>query len=74
VLGADGKPWPVFVRTGGKGQTAIRDGQYQEVLQWDTGHLPAPDPHKPETVPQIIIGAPPAAKGGFLNLPTMLRF
>jgi HlyD family secretion protein len=68
AIGTGGKPWPVFARlygTNGKGDTAIRDSQFDEVLEWDP-ELPAPDPKAP---PQFIIGAPPAGKGGLFKLP-----
>jgi HlyD family secretion protein len=68
TAGSGGKPWPVFVRlfgTNGKGDTAIRDSQFDEVMEWDP-EMPAPDPKAP---PQFIIGAPPAGKGGLFKLP-----
>jgi HlyD family secretion protein len=64
------KPYPVFVRLGGKnvqGETGIKDGQYQEILEWDSELTPKPDPNKAETIPQLIIAAPPARKPGLFN-------
>lgn len=75
VLGDQKKPWPVFVRLGGKnedGKTGIRDAQYSEVLKWDPELKPAPDSAIPATIPRVIIGAPPAAKSGlFSNMPNI---
>ncbi len=71
TLGGDGKPWPVFVRTGGvnaRGETGIRDGQFTEVLELDPS-LPAPSPQEP---PKVIIGAPPVNKG-FLSQPPNIK-
>jgi HlyD family secretion protein len=68
TVGAGGKPWPVFVRLGGsngKGDTAIHDAQFDEVLEWDP-ELSSLDPKAP---PQFIIGAPPPSKGGLFKLP-----
>jgi HlyD family secretion protein len=68
AVGSGGKPWPVFVRLGGsdgKGDTAIHDAQFDEVLEWDPD-FPPPDPKGP---PQFIIGAPPSSKGGLFKLP-----
>jgi HlyD family secretion protein len=67
IVGTDGKPWPVFVRTGGKnarGETGIQDGQFTEVLEWDPELKPALDPKKPSGL-QVITNAPPPKKGMF---------
>jgi HlyD family secretion protein len=68
------KPYPIFVRLGGKnaqGETGIKDGQYQEILEWDPELTPRPDPNKPETtIPQLIIAAP-ARKSGLFNQPPL---
>jgi HlyD family secretion protein len=63
----DKKPWPIFVRTGGKsasGETGIADGQSYEVLEWDQQLEPKPSPNNP---PQVIIAAPPAHKPGLFE-------
>jgi HlyD family secretion protein len=68
VAGPDHKPWPVFVRTGGKNaksEEGIQDGQFTEVLEWDPELRPAPDPNNPAGWPRPIIGMPPARKGWF---------
>jgi multidrug efflux pump subunit AcrA (membrane-fusion protein) len=65
----DKKPWPLFVRLGGvnaKGEPGIKDALWYEVLEWDPDLKVQPDPKKPETIPDVIIGAPPA-KRGFLS-------
>ncbi|HMC64886.1 MAG TPA: efflux RND transporter periplasmic adaptor subunit [Gemmataceae bacterium] len=70
ILGPDRKPWPIFVKVGGKnaaGEIGVQDNQYVEGLSWDTAPLPTPDPKAPETYPRLIIGAPPASKQGFLD-------
>jgi HlyD family secretion protein len=72
TVGADGKPWPVFVRvTGanGAGEPGIRDVQSSEVLEWDPELQPRPDAKAPATIPQVIVAAPPVKKGGLFNLP-----
>jgi HlyD family secretion protein len=66
----DKKPWPIFVRTGGKnaaGESGIADGQSYEVLEWDPQLEPTPSANKPASVPQVIIAAPPAHKPGFFE-------
>jgi HlyD family secretion protein len=64
------KPWPLFVRTGGKnaaGETGINDGQRTEVLEWEPELDPKPSPNVAASVPQVIIAAPPAHKPGLLE-------
>jgi HlyD family secretion protein len=66
----DGKPWPIFVRLGGKntkGETGISDGQYNEVLEWDADLGTTPDARAPATVPQVITSAPPVGKRGLFS-------
>ncbi len=66
VLGQDNRPWPAFVRTGGKdehGQSGIRDASFTEVLEWDPELSPSPERGNPSTYPRVIIGAPPARQG-----------
>jgi HlyD family secretion protein len=66
------KPWPLFVRIGGKdaqGDTGIRDGQYTEVLEWDPNEEAnfADAAHLPE----VIIAAPPVNKPGLFDKPSL---
>ncbi|MGE3808485.1 MAG: efflux RND transporter periplasmic adaptor subunit [Gemmataceae bacterium] len=51
------RPWPVFVRVRGvnsNGDTGIKDGHYNEVLEWEPDYTP-----NPASPPQVIISAPP---------------
>jgi HlyD family secretion protein len=67
------KPYPILVRLGGKnaqGETGIKDGQYQEILEWDPEVTPRPDANKRDTIPDLIIAAP-ARKAGLFNGPTL---
>lgn len=67
IVGDDGKPWPLFVRTGGKnerGETGIQDGQFIEVLEWDAEQKPALDAKNPSAL-QVITDAPPPKKSLF---------
>jgi multidrug efflux pump subunit AcrA (membrane-fusion protein) len=73
VRGADHKPWPVFVRTGGRnarGETGIQDGQFVEVLEWDPDLQPAPDPKNPSAL-QVITGMPAPTKSGLFSIPNI---
>ena len=70
---ADRKPWPLFVRIGGKnaqGQAAIKESQFFEVLDWDRELKPKPDPKIASSIPRVITAAPAPRKSGFFNLPT----
>jgi HlyD family secretion protein len=70
ILDAQGRPWPVFLRTGGKnaaGEPGITDGQYVEVLEWDPELQPKPDPKAASAHPRFITGAPPAARKGLFD-------
>jgi HlyD family secretion protein len=65
IVGADHRPWPVFVRTGGKnaqGETGIQDGQFTEVLEWDAESKP--DADGPSAM-QVITEMPPPKKSLF---------
>jgi HlyD family secretion protein len=76
VLDRDKKPWPIFIRVGGKdrkGEAGIRDGQHSEVLEWDPEMQPLPDPGSPASYPRAIIGAPPVSRSGFLDSLPNLR-
>jgi hypothetical protein len=65
IVGEDNKPWPVFVRTGGKnarGEIGIQDGSFTEVLEWDPEWKP--------TMLQVITGMP-ASKKGLFSIPNI---
>lgn len=74
---ASKKPYPMFIRVGGTNaaeEHGIRDTrtQFSEVLEWDPELKPTPNPSDPATYPKVIIGAPPASKGGLLsNMPNI---
>ena len=73
MAGAGGKPWPVFVRVGGKGlsgETGLHDLAFTEVLEWDPELSPRPEAGKPATYPRVIIAAPPD-KHGMFNPPNL---
>lgn len=61
ILDMKGKPWPIFVRTGGKsshGDGGITADRYTEALEWDAE---ATDP----AALQVITAAPPPKKSIF---------
>ena len=71
VLGQDSKPWPIFVRTGGKnaaGESGIRDVTHVEVLEWDPELKQTLNAEDATTYPRVIIGAP-REKGGLFSTP-----
>jgi HlyD family secretion protein len=68
VLGADRKPQPIFVRTGGrdaKGETGVQSADYTEVLEWDAEVQPIP-PRDERAYPQVITAAPPPKPSWFV--------
>jgi multidrug efflux pump subunit AcrA (membrane-fusion protein) len=70
ILDAQGKPWPMFFRLGGRnssGETGIEDGQYAEVLEWETHWDSKPDPANRATYAQAITAAPEVRKRGFIE-------
>lgn len=70
IVDSQAKPWPLFVRIGGRGatgETGIADGQHDEVLEWDPQLEPKPDPKNRATYPQLITGAPAVKKRGFVE-------
>jgi HlyD family secretion protein len=74
VVGADERPWPVFVRTGGvnaAGETAIQDAQSAEVIEWDSTFRPAPDAKVAATMPRLIIAAPAEKKSSLFSAPNI---
>jgi HlyD family secretion protein len=77
ILDAQAKPWPIFVRIGGKtatGDTGISDGQFNEVLEWDPDLNPSPKPGVNSAYPRLITGAPPVNKGGIFDNATVKVF
>jgi RND family efflux transporter MFP subunit len=75
VLGAQNKPWPMFVRVGGagpNGESGIKDGQFAEALEWDLELAPKLNAKDPRTFPKVITSAPPATKPGLLDRPTRI--
>jgi HlyD family secretion protein len=71
ILNGNKKPWPIFVRVSGKNTHGIKDAQFHEVLEWDPELETRPDPQVPSSYPRVIIGAPPASKGGLFNPPSI---
>jgi HlyD family secretion protein len=69
TLGADQKPWPVFVRVGKDGLEGLSDGEFQEVVDWESDLSAKPNPGDPSRVPPVIIHAPPVGKAGLFELP-----
>jgi HlyD family secretion protein len=62
-------PWPIFVRIGGLkgGETGIKDGQFNEVLEWEEGREPrAGAPNL-----RVIISAPPSRRPGLFDQPNI---
>lgn len=67
ILGAGGKPWPIFVRTGGRdarGDLGVQTAEFSEVLEWDP-EIELPDPANHAAYPKFIIAAPPAKRSLF---------
>ncbi|MHB1425445.1 MAG: efflux RND transporter periplasmic adaptor subunit [Gemmataceae bacterium] len=61
IVAADGKPWPIFVRTGGKdarGETGIQGDRFTEALEWD-------EEVKDAAALKVITTAPPPKKSIF---------
>jgi hypothetical protein len=69
MVGADKKPWPVFVRTGGT--DGIQDVQFTEVLEWDPEVRTRLDPKDAATFPRLIIGMSLGKKSGLFNPPNI---
>lgn len=70
-----GKPWPIFVRVGGKnktGETGIKDGQAVEVLEWEPEVLAKLDAKDKKTFPRLINQAPPPGKKGLFDRDTRI--
>lgn len=68
------KPYPMFVRIGGKnaqGDPGIQDAQSYEALEWDPELQATLNPKDPATYPRVIVGAPPAKGSGLFNLPNI---
>jgi HlyD family secretion protein len=59
TIGPDSKPWPVFLRTGGRtghGDHGINDGQFIEVISWD------PDEAQPTKGLRVLTATPDSLK------------
>jgi multidrug efflux pump subunit AcrA (membrane-fusion protein) len=69
MVGADKKPWPVFVRTGGT--DGIQDVQFTEVLEWDPEVRTRLDPKDSASFPRLIIGMSLGKKSGLFNPPNI---
>ncbi|HEY1861437.1 MAG TPA: efflux RND transporter periplasmic adaptor subunit [Gemmataceae bacterium] len=71
ILGADQKPWPIFVRVASPGSTngGGSDEQFEQVLEWEAELSPKPDVHHPARLPRVIIRAPVPANNEFFKLP-----
>jgi hypothetical protein len=68
TAGADGKPWPIFVRTGGrdaKGETGVQSADFTEVLEWDSEMQPIA-PRDDKAYPKVITAAPPPKPSWFV--------
>jgi HlyD family secretion protein len=68
---ARGCPWPVQVRIadGKSGRAGIKDGDFNEILEWETGHEPPAD--SPDL--RVITNAPPAHAPGFFDQPANIK-
>ena len=64
-------PLPVLVRLADAraGRTGIKDGDYNEVLEWEAGHEPRPG----SDGPRVITNAPPAHAPGFFDQPANIK-
>jgi HlyD family secretion protein len=63
--------WPIMVRIGGvnaKREPGLKDGSFNEVLEWEPGHEP-----NPAAPPRVITNAPPASAPGFFDKPANLK-
>ncbi len=62
--------WPIFVRVGGlkNGQTGLKDGNYNEILEWEPGAEPSGG-----TGPRVITNAPPARRPGLFDQPANIK-
>jgi HlyD family secretion protein len=70
VLDPQGKPWPIFIRIGGRnpsGESGIEDGQFAEIVEWEPQREAKPDPGNRATYVQVITAAPVARKRGFID-------
>src|SRR5262249_19012335 len=66
IVGDNGKPWPILVRTGGKnerGETGIQEDRFTEALDWEQGLT---DPASLR-----VITAEPPPKPGMFSIPSI---
>lgn len=61
---------PLFVRIGGlrKGEPGLKDGEGNEVLEFEPGREPSP-----QNPPRVIVGAPPAHAPGLFDQPANIK-
>jgi HlyD family secretion protein len=64
-------PWPVFVRIADRkaGRFGIKDGDHNEVLEWEPGREPRPGTE----ALRVITNAPPAHAPGFFDQPANIK-
>jgi HlyD family secretion protein len=69
--GDHGCPWPIFIRITNRqaGRFGIKDGDYNEVLDWEPGQVPVPggEPLR------VITNAPPVHAPGFFDQPANIK-
>ncbi len=63
-------PWPVLVKLGGgpSGPAGLKDGEYNEILEWEPGAEPQGD-----VGPRVITNAPPARRPGLFDQPANIK-
>lgn len=62
------RPWPIFVLLKREsGEPGTSNEGFQEVTKWDPEIASELKPGEPSTYPDVIIGAPPVKKSGFLD-------
>ncbi len=71
AVGADHKPWPVFVRVDSRPgeQPGVQETLATEVLEWDPELTPAPNPNESATFPRVIMGTVTSKSGGWFSAP-----
>jgi HlyD family secretion protein len=71
VLGADRKPWPLFVRVDNRPdeQSGIQETLATEVLEWDPEVASTLNSKDPATFPRVITSMPASKTNGLFNAP-----